>query len=317
LAWGMWGFASALFFGRGMLVARVLLAPWPALVAMGGTLILLWPAFAFVLGALGVLDTLLPLQTWLDGRAASKHLETVDARRANGFQRYLPVFGPPFAAIPLALMILLAPPPPGRGQRTPPRRTPLPETNGMQVSIHPKDVPGFLLDRYEAPNRPDMLPEVGLTAMEANAHCVDRASRLCRVEEWHAACSDDGRHPFLLDSRKHSPEGDRKWDLSKTLRKACALSYRPGKLELAKTGAHEDCVSAHGAYDLIGNAYEWVQAPEGRWALMGGTYTQADLLLSSCQHAALIPAAAMDALDLSTVGFRCCRDIGSRRQRSP
>jgi formylglycine-generating enzyme required for sulfatase activity len=77
---------------------------------------------------------------------------------------------------------------------------------------------------------------------------------------------------------------------------------------LALTGAHAGCVTAEGAFDMMGNLHEWTADPAGTFR--GGYYVDTKLNGNGCLYA----TTAHDASywDYST-GFRCCADPTSAR----
>ena len=69
------------------------------------------------------------------------------------------------------------------------------------------------------------------------------------------------------------------------------------------TGARTGCVTAEGAYDMMGNVHEWTADPAGTFR--GGYYVDTVLNGPGCLYA----TTAHNTLhwDYST-GFRCCAD---------
>ena len=119
-----------------------------------------------------------------------------------------------------------------------------------------------------------VIPSTGVTWHGAKEACEAAGKRLCRAEEWFAACQgaapkDDNGNGRIFDDRIEGslyPYGDvhrpgRCWDGHKR------NAYRP-----VYTGEHPACVSRDGVYDLTGNMAEWVGDTPGKAVLMGGFY---------------------------------------------
>jgi hypothetical protein len=177
-----------------------------------------------------------------------------------------------------ATHVVVDPPP------TPP--APAPKAVAASVTAAPPEPPpgpcppGMLLfekgciDEHEA-------PQVGVTLDEARAACAKAEKRLCKGEEWEAACRGTKRASY--------PYG---W------------SYKPScntrGAEIVKPGSFPDCVSASGARDMSGNAAEWVEEGtlRGGSALDGGD--------GRCSRPRRPGAALADA------GYRCCAEARTR-----
>jgi formylglycine-generating enzyme required for sulfatase activity len=72
---------------------------------------------------------------------------------------------------------------------------------------------------------------------------------------------------------------------------------------LARTGAHAGCVTAEGAFDMMGNVHEWTADPAGTFR--GGFYVDTVINGPGCLYATT--AHDTSHWDYST-GFRCCAD---------
>ena len=72
---------------------------------------------------------------------------------------------------------------------------------------------------------------------------------------------------------------------------------------LAPGGAHPDCVSAWGVYDLHGNLHEWTADADG--VFRGGFYADATINGPGCTYTTTAHSTAYH--DYST-GFRCCTE---------
>ncbi len=187
-----------------------------------------------------------------------------------------------------------------------------PDRDGASHPLPPSstNLPGFCIDRFEAPNRAGADSTVDVRWSDAAEACRLRGARLCGEEEWEAAC--------------RGPD-DRLWsygDQEEPGRCASAQEGLDPDAARPQTGVLEGCRNALGVHDLIGGASEWTStrvpcppSPQGTarpgedcYVLRGGTLWTAaygDSCLSRHWHG---PAYAQ-----SDDGFRCCSDSGGRR----
>jgi hypothetical protein len=111
-------------------------------------------------------------------------------------------------------------------------------------------------------------PTVRATWFQAAQMCANAGKRLCTNAEWQTAVSgtpDPGDGVTI-------PGGRAALD-------ACNVASNPGRVpnasasgRPANTGAHADCVSRFGAYDMIGNVSEWI----ADWWEAGPQWTTTD-----------------------------------------
>jgi len=119
-----------------------------------------------------------------------------------------------------------------------------------------EDGSALCVDAYEYPNKPSLPPRTSVNWEEASALCAKDGKRLCSLDELTAACK--GEHEWTY------PYGER---------------YVSGHCQdvdgaLARGVAKPACRSWWGAYNLVGNAWEWSSTPGGRTYLaVGGTYS--------------------------------------------
>ncbi len=168
------------------------------------------------------------------------------------------------------------------------------------------------------------VPQGYISGDEAEAACQAAGKRLCSSGEWLAACQGPqgwtwpygdahvegacndaygGGHPVT----DYFGTSDGVWD-SEHMNHA-GINQQPGTV--AAGGAHPDCVSAWGAYDLHGNLHEWVSDASGTFR--GGFYADASINGQGCTYATT--AHDRGYHDYST-GFRCCAEPQARPQNS-
>ena len=118
-----------------------------------------------------------------------------------------------------------------------------PEGTGTQYGTDMDDYPcedtgNGCKDKIYAVSRKDALPARFITWFQAQQACVNAGKRLLRNAEWQAAAAgtpDPGSTPGEED---------------------CNTT---GSVALEGTGSRENCVSDWGAFDMVGNVWEWVE----------------------------------------------------------
>lgn len=158
------------------------------------------------------------------------------------------------------------------------------------------------------------VPQGYLNQLQAAAACQVAGKRLCTSAEWLRACQGPNadtypygptRQPGVCnDARAQHPAVEyfgtsAAWIWSE-LDHPCINQLLNG---LATTGAYGGCVSAEGAYDLMGNLHEWIDDPAGTFR--GGYYVDTVINGPGCLYRTT--AHDVTHFDYST-GFRCCAD---------
>ena len=211
-----------------------------------------------------------------------------------------------------------------------------PGVGGCPSGMIPID--DFCIDRFEASlvyaddggsfspfHNPDMLgvravsiegavPQAYIDGDQAADACAAAGKRLCGDDEWLRACRgpDDFVYPYgdtlelgvCNDHRAEHPAieyfgTDADWIWSE-LGNAC-IDQLPASLDT--TGANPGCVTAEGAFDMMGNLHEWTADPAGTFR--GGYYVDTVINGPGCLYATT--AHNTEHWDYST-GFRCCAD---------
>lgn len=190
----------------------------------------------------------------------------------------------------------------------------------------------FCIDRYEASlegaspywnpgatppralSRKDAVPQAYISGTQAAAACAAAGKRLCTDTEWQRACRGPSsttypygntRMPGVCnDARAKHPAveyfGTTDPVIFSMLSHPC-LDQLPDSLDRA--GANPGCVTAEGAFDMMGNLHEWTSATAGTFR--GGFYVDTVQNGNGCLYATTAHDTSYS--DYST-GFRCCAD---------
>ena len=152
---------------------------------------------------------------------------------------------------------------------------------------------GFLIDRYEFPNKKGEIPMGNVNWYEALELCKKRGKRLCTAEEWTRACSGPEHNKFPYG-------GGYKKGICRT-----DLLWEEGPV---KSGEYEGCATESGLYDMSGNLWEWTfGTPDGKGEmriLKGGSWLYWDEELHCAYELFYLPY-----LKMENYGFRCCQDV--------
>jgi formylglycine-generating enzyme required for sulfatase activity len=151
------------------------------------------------------------------------------------------------------------------------------------VSVVDDQGHSFCIDKYEYPNGQGRRPGAGVSWVEAKMTCVDAGKRLCTRREWEAVCrfGSENAYPYgdAYDRKQCPTEGKEPW----------------------ASGSFKRCGAA-GAYDMVGNLWEWVEDKQGDYPVMvGGSYHDGKDAHCGLSIPSTLAARAGD------VGFRCCK----------
>lgn len=174
------------------------------------------------------------------------------------------------------------------------------------------------IDRFEFPNKRGEKPLVSASAIREDDNvlyfaaenlCKSVGKRMCTRKEWVNACKGPNNSIYPYGDKPDTSTCNtnkywRAWDIYKVaLRDNKTLKYLD---QSEPSGARETCVSAVGAYDMVGNAEEWVKCDTGKYGycLVGGYWVNEKP--PSCTHSIIVHAGNWNGY---ATGFRCCQDI--------
>ena len=167
----------------------------------------------------------------------------------------------------------------------------------------------FCIDKYEYPNKLGVKPRNLVLYAEAVQICLSQGKRLCTTDEWSRACSGPQKfkHPYGNEFREEA------CNLAQTRVTETwtwyGLRRRDKEIVLSQpalAGRYKPCVSGYGAYDMLGNYWEWTDAGNTKHTiLMGGSWsTPAEKV--SCLNKT---ETATKFYRIRNVSFRCCCDL--------
>jgi hypothetical protein len=174
-----------------------------------------------------------------------------------------------------------------------------------------------------AVSKPGVVPQGYVSRDQATAACSASGKRLCREDEWVAACRGVPPHAFPYgDVRVRGACNEAGVSPLRLLYPDSRETYRSGPMNdprlnqqsntVARTGTYAQCTNRLGVYDMVGNLHEWVMSP--RPTFRGGYYQDTHLNGDGCAYRTTAHAAGYH--DYST-GFRCCADVGALVARPP
>jgi formylglycine-generating enzyme len=161
----------------------------------------------------------------------------------------------------------------------------------------------FCIDRYEYTKQGDKLPEVHHSWTSAGAVCASQGKRLCLESEWQFACEGPEMHAYPYGDGFHRSAATCNIDRSNLGKPNSGLRDLR-----SPAGAHPQCVSPFGVYDMSGNVEEWTtldhptdpkdtSSMKGAWWLPGRNHCRA----ATTGHG--------HTYEGGQVGVRCCDDV--------
>ena len=169
-------------------------------------------------------------------------------------------------------------------------------TDTMRVVICPDGMvtmekDKYCIDTYEWPNKEGTIPAHDITFDDAQKSCQKAGKRLCTLGEYQSACTGD-------NPQKKYPYGN--WfdvDRCNTFGNAHSSN------KASKSGAFEECVSAQGVHDMVGNVAEWTSTGSGDTRAVAGGWWQNGEGTSQCGSFVSLQADHK----YFYAGFRCCK----------
>ncbi len=170
---------------------------------------------------------------------------------------------------------------------------------------------------------PGRKPQGYVSAVQAAAACEQSGKRLCKADEWIAACRgpEDTLYPYG-NERRPDVCNDRFEKLDdhpvvRLFREVAEPGTDPKLMwfprymndprlheyprSVAPSGEFEQCTNGYGVYDMVGNLHEWVDDAEGTF--LGGFFMDTFQNGEGCAYRTR--AHTIEYHDYST-GFRCC-----------
>ena len=182
---------------------------------------------------------------------------------------------------------------------------------------------GFCIDRYEAPNRRGAKPLVMQSANDANAWCSDHHKRMCTEDEWIGACQGEERRTYPygnehVDGRCNDDKAWQKVDeaLLGKWPSPEAKAHAKELYQATPSGSKRKCASEAGARDMTGNVEEWVVRT--REHANGYPYLLIGCYWSGCYGGNKPTCHSTNnahgpEFRFYETGFRCCKDLASKR----
>jgi formylglycine-generating enzyme required for sulfatase activity len=165
------------------------------------------------------------------------------------------------------------------------------------------------MDQYEAPNVRGAKPFVMRSYKMGKDWCGRRGKRLCTEQEWEQACEGPEHRPLAYGwrvdvTRCNSAKAWRAFNAAKLYGDDSDTEVER-LWQGAGSGSFDECVSAFGIYDMMGNVEEWVTSRKSRkfpGALMGGFWAKP---WTGCRGT---NDAHEPTFTFYETGFRCCAD---------
>lgn len=174
------------------------------------------------------------------------------------------------------------------------------------------------IDAYEWPNMPGERPLLSASGepeaignpIDAEMLCLSVGKRPCTRTEWMSACRGPGgsMYPYGNIYDPNACNTGARWKEVNAEKVAKRNKRELTKLDQSSpAGSFDRCVSPAGAYDMVGNAEEWVHCDSGEygWCLVGGFWATKN---ATCSYVVITHSPKWHYYQTS---FRCCRDLDS------
>src|SRR5262249_24405450 len=153
------------------------------------------------------------------------------------------------------------------------------------------------------------VPQGYITGDEARQACANAGKRLCLDSEWLRACRGpenltfpygDTRATGVCNDRRDEHPALELFGSVTNLSSRCITQLHD---TVDRTGSRDGCVTAEGAFDMMGNLHEWTADPNGTFR--GGFYVDTVINGPGCLY---VTTAHNTAYSDYSTGFRCCAD---------
>ena len=186
--------------------------------------------------------------------------------------------------------------------------------DGTEHTWSPYFNPGDI--RLRAKSAPGAVPQAYISQVQSIAACAGAKKRLCKDDEWIAACrgKQNTRFPYGADEKRGTCNDHRDQHPAMQYLESANMSVftkleHPCINQLADSllpgGTKKACVTPEGVFDMVGNIHEWTADPAGHFR--GGYYVDTRMNGHGCDYVTTAHEARY--WDYST-GFRCCADGG-------
>ncbi len=149
------------------------------------------------------------------------------------------------------------------------------------VLVRNRKAGNVCIDRYEYPGR-GATPKTRVSWFDAKNMCEAKGKRLCSRAEWSRACG--GKYPW-----------GRNWNADK----CNTVDVDDFERTLAAAGSTKTCRSRSGAYDMVGNVFEWTAEKR----IVGGSFNSGEDV-ASCRYS----SGKSPSSKAGDIGFRCCAE---------
>ena len=172
--------------------------------------------------------------------------------------------------------------------------------------------------KIRAKSAPHAIPQGYISALQGGEACKAASKRLCKDDEWVAACkgAKGTQFPYGNDEKRGTCNDHRDTHPAMQYLESRDLSVF-SKLEhpcinqladsLLPGGTKKECKTTEGAFDMVGNLHEWTADASGHFR--GGYYVDTWLNGHGCDYVTTRHEARY--WDYST-GFRCCADLQAK-----
>jgi len=173
--------------------------------------------------------------------------------------------------------------------------------------------------KFFAQVAPNTKPQAYMSGDAAKMACSNSGKRLCRLEEWLAACRGPKiftypyGNTYINGTCNVGRSTNPVMDLFGSNARFDTVQMNDPRLDLlprtvANSGQYDDCVSGYGGFDMAGNLDEWVDhvnQPSGHGTFVGGYFVDGSINGPGCLYRTTAHVTSWHDYSL---GFRCCQN---------